>query len=87
MTAKKILGLVLAVLFGGGLVIGGFTLVFLLTLKVGLPIWAAILLGIAPFVITCLMVGIIALILYLLEDGDEKSSKSNQSGKNRNAKG
>lgn len=86
MTAKKILGTILAVLFVGTFVIGLFALVFYVLTSRGYAIWFSVLIGFALFVGTALIVGLLALIFYLLEDSDNKSSKSNNGRKNRNAK-
>lgn len=86
MTAKKILGIVLAVLFFGGFVISEFTLLFGVMQSRGYAIWISILIGISPFAIVAVIVGMIALILYLLEDSNEKSGKRNGSGNNSNGK-
>lgn len=86
MTAKKILGIILAVLFGGIFVIGLFTLVFYVLTSRGYAIWFSALIGVAPFVGVALIVGMLALIFYLLEDSNNKSSKSNNGRKNRNTK-
>lgn len=86
MTAKKILGIILAVLFGGIFAIGLFTLVFYVLTSRGYAIWFSALIGFAPFVGVALIVGMLALIFYLLEDSDQKSSKGNGSRNNRNSK-
>ena len=74
MTTKKILGIVLAVLFGGTFVIGLFMLVFYACTSQGYSIWFSALIGASPF-IAAVGLGIIALISYLLEDSDNKHSK------------
>lgn len=76
MTTKKILGIVLAVLFGGAFVIGVFTFIYYMVMMAGCAVWEAILLGLTPFIGAALVIGVIALILYLLlEDSNNKHSK------------
>lgn len=68
MKIKKVIGIILAVLFGGLFCGGIFALIFFMSQSRGYSLDISILLGFCPFIGTVIIVGIILFILHLLED-------------------
>lgn len=68
MKPKKILGIILAVLLGTLFAGGIFMLIFVVLQNRGYALWFSVLMGIIPFIVTAILLGVSWLIVFLLQD-------------------
>lgn len=68
MQPKKILGIILAVIFGILLCGGLFAVVLIAMLSKGYEVWLSVLVAFTPFIGTAIIMGAVWLILHLILD-------------------